>query len=72
PPNQSGAPGNPPPQEAIDACTAQQEGDSCQFTSPNGIVMGACVQLQQQLACVPEGAPGSRNNMPVQGSGTTP
>ncbi|MBN2389203.1 MAG: DUF1566 domain-containing protein [Anaerolineae bacterium] len=65
PPNQSGALGNPPPQEAVDACTAQPEGASCQFSSPKGIVTGVCAQVQQQSACVPEDAPGSRNNTSV-------
>jgi hypothetical protein len=69
-PDQTGVPGNPPPQEAIDACAAQPEGASCQFTSPNGIVTGVCAQIQQQLACVPEGALDGRNNTPVHRPGT--
>jgi hypothetical protein len=42
-----------PPLEAINACSSSFQGDSCQFTTPNGIVNGTCRLIQKQLACVP-------------------
>lgn len=54
---QVGGPPGPPPQEAIDACSGTSEGTSCEFTAPVGTVMGTCMQIEDLLACVPEGRP---------------
>ncbi len=52
--SQPGRPGQPgPPQEAIDACSEQAEGDACQFNAPHGVVTGTCRMLEQ-LVCVPD------------------
>ncbi len=55
PPN--GATGHPPPPAAIDACTSQSQGATCQVTTPHGQLSGTCELIQQQLACLPEGGP---------------
>ncbi len=56
---QPGGPSGGPPQEAIDACSGASEGDACEFTPPVGTITGTCMQIEGQLACVPEGgAPG--------------
>ena len=54
-----------PPQEAVDACEGQAEGDSCSFTfeSPRGTrsMEGTCVQGPDEdkpLACRPTGRRG--------------
>ena len=44
-----------PPQEAIDACGGASEGYPCEFTAPVGTITGTCMQIEDQLACVPEG-----------------
>ena len=49
--------GPQPPQEAITACLGKNQGDSCQFTGPRGMVTGTCQNIGNQLACVPEGSP---------------
>jgi hypothetical protein len=54
---QQQGPGGPPPQEAVDACSGQSVDAACQFTSPHGEISGTCRQIQQQLACVPQGGP---------------
>ena len=43
-----------PPQEAIDACSGASESDPCEFTAPVGTITGTCMQIEDQLACVPE------------------
>jgi hypothetical protein len=59
-PGQPDGPGGQPPQEAIDACTGQTQGASCQFSAPHGEVAGTCNLILSQLACVPAGGPPSR------------
>ncbi len=55
-PSQEGQlPAGGPPQEAIDACSGASEGDACEFTAPIGTITGTCMQVEGQLACVPEG-----------------
>ncbi|MCB0154134.1 MAG: DUF1566 domain-containing protein [Anaerolineae bacterium] len=54
---QNGPPNGAPPPEAIEACTGQSQGASCQFTAPRGQITGTCAHLQQQVACVPAGGP---------------
>jgi hypothetical protein len=46
-----------PPQEAIFACIGQSEGEFCSFQAPGGQITGTCMNVQGQLACVPEGGP---------------
>ncbi len=49
---------NMPPQEAINACSGSNEGDSCQFVGAQGqTVVGTCLTVVNVLACVPEGGP---------------
>lgn len=55
--DQGNGPGDRPPQEALDACTGQSQGATCQMTTPHGQLSGSCALIQQQLACVPEGGP---------------
>ncbi len=57
PGGQPQGPGGSPPTEAVDACSGQSEGATCQFTTPHGEITGTCAQIEQQLACVPEGGP---------------
>lgn len=45
-----------PPREAIQACSGKKQRDTCEFTAPHGTVTGTCRKIQNQLACVPEGA----------------
>ena len=52
-----GGMGGTPPQAAISACSASSQGAACSFTSPNGLVSGACQTIQQVLACVPANRP---------------
>ncbi len=47
------------PQEAIEACSGQSEGAFCSFQAPVGQITGICRNIQEQLACVPEGGPPS-------------
>jgi hypothetical protein len=59
--NQQGQPpaGRTPPQEAIDACRAVSQGNSCEMTTPRGTLSGTCMIVpSQELACVPQGGPG--------------
>jgi hypothetical protein len=48
--------GQQPPQAAIEACAGAAPRSECQFEAPNGTVGGTCVQIEQQLACVPQNA----------------
>ena len=50
-----GIPPGPPPQIAIDSCSEAVEGDYCEFTDMHGTITGTCMQVQEQLACVPDG-----------------
>jgi hypothetical protein len=43
-----------PPQEAVNACDNSLLGDTCQFTSPSGLIEGSCTSVHDLLACVPE------------------
>ncbi|MCB0154173.1 MAG: hypothetical protein KDF65_05195, partial [Anaerolineae bacterium] len=54
---QNGPPNGAPPPEALEACTGQSQGSTCQFTAPRGQVIGTCALVQQHLACVPVGGP---------------
>jgi hypothetical protein len=49
----------PPPVEALNACNGAAENQVCQFESPFGSVAGTCRQIQNEMACVPEGGPPS-------------
>lgn len=44
-----------PPQEAIDACADSGAGAACEVVGPQGSAQGVCEQIQDQLACIPEG-----------------
>lgn len=57
PPDQPPDEGQTPPIEALRACQALTQGDSCTFTAPRGAINGTCRTVLNQLACVPEGAP---------------
>lgn len=46
-------PGGKPPEEAIHACAASQEGSACRFQAPHGTVTGICRSVQGVTACVP-------------------
>ena len=46
-----------PPQEAVDACSESKENDPCEFIAPTGKITGTCLQIMDQIACVPEGGP---------------
>lgn len=57
-PHGHGGPNGPPP-EAIDACKDKKEGDSVEFTSPNGDTIKAiCKQIDSRLAAMPINWPG--------------
>ena len=59
--------GGLPPIEALNACASQSQGASCQFTTPQGAVMGTCLLIQQEFACVPAGGQsggGQRGGLP--------
>ena len=45
-----------PPQEALDACTGRNVGDTCSFETPRGELTGECVNppRSQDLICLPE------------------
>lgn len=49
--------GGAPPQEAIDVCSGIEQGDTCQFSAPEGAIIGTCMMVAEQLACVPPGGP---------------
>jgi hypothetical protein len=53
----SDMPSDPPPQEAIDACSGDSGGDACEVNTPQGAITGTCTSIEGQLACVPEGGP---------------
>ncbi len=42
-----------PPQEAINACENKSLEDNCSFSTPKGLVSGTCLELNNQLACIP-------------------
>ena len=45
-----------PPKEAVEACSAKSEGDSCSFSGRKGYnVAGTCTTKQNVLVCFPEG-----------------
>lgn len=52
-----------PPAEALEACSAQIEGDACSFVGRREeTVSGVCLVVpEEQLACVPEGHRRGRN-----------
>jgi hypothetical protein len=50
-------PGGSPPEEAIEACSGLNEGAQCEIASPRGAILGTCLPIQTELACVPEGGP---------------
>lgn len=53
---QQGARTGTPPQEAINACSAGNEGNACSFQGMRGeTVSGSCRSVGEQLACVPSG-----------------
>jgi hypothetical protein len=56
-PPDGGVPLGPPPTEAIQACSGQNEGTQCEFTMPQGAITGTCLLVQTHLACVPEDGP---------------
>ena len=63
-----------PPQVAIEACTAKNEGDSCSFNTPDGMRNGECLTgAENVFACRPHrGAPPADNaqrTAPVQQQG---
>lgn len=46
--------GSGPPREAVNACTAQRNGSTCEFMVPRrGIIRGVCRNVQGRTACVP-------------------
>lgn len=48
-----------PPPEAIQACSGQGEGASCQFISPRGdSIRGVCRRIGEVVACAPNVRPG--------------
>jgi len=49
--------GGTPPDAAYAACSAQSEGDACEFTSQKGAENGLCETVQDQLACSPQRGP---------------
>lgn len=51
-----------PPPEAIEACAALSENDTCTFSSPRGDAEGMCVVAPNDgsLACKPEGGLGMK------------
>ena len=58
PEGQGQAPGGgTPPDAAYAACSAQSEGDACEFTSQKGVETGLCEMVQDQLACSPQRGP---------------
>lgn len=63
-PMQGGAGQRPmggPPQEAIQACSGRQAGDSVSFRTPHGhTVEGTCRNMRGQLVAVPAGGPPGR------------
>ncbi len=65
------ADGRTPPQEAIAACSAKSEQETCKFTSQKGTETGVCETVQSQLACSPKNGPadgGQQVNQGNQGS----
>jgi len=63
---QGGSPQGPqggPPQEAIDACSGLSVGATCSV----GPGSGTCENIQNQLACVPEGGPPGGHGPPPGG-----
>lgn len=57
-----------PPPEAIAACTNQEAGAQCSFTSPHGEVSGQCgVTREDVTACMPEGGPPEGRGRPPRG-----
>ncbi|MBI5134499.1 MAG: YHYH protein [Candidatus Taylorbacteria bacterium] len=53
-PPASGTNAPQPPQEAIDACSGKERGDSCSFSTPRGAVQGACDQPPERaMSCIP-------------------
>jgi len=46
-------PGGKPPEEAILACAASQEGTLCRFQAPHGTLTGICRSVRGVTACVP-------------------
>ncbi len=54
--------GNSPPSEAISACSGKAIGDSCQFTSKDGILSGTCNDKPGVLACAPGIGGGNKQN----------
>ena len=59
--NDSNTQGGAPPQEAIDACNGLSGGDSCSIETPQGTILGTCMNIENELACVPENGPPSMN-----------
>jgi hypothetical protein len=47
--------GRTPTQETIDACIGLNENAACAVTTPRGNLIGTCMPVQSQLACVPQG-----------------
>lgn len=58
-PQNSGSLQGPPP-EAVSACNNKSSGSSCSFSGIQGTISGQCRSINNQLACVPEGAPPMR------------
>jgi len=54
---------NTPPQEAISACNNNTENSSCSIQTPNDQITGSCLNIQAQLACVPDSGPNSPGNV---------
>jgi len=46
-----------PPPEAVSACVGASQNQACQFEAPHGTVEGTCLNIHDQVACVPEGGP---------------
>lgn len=50
--------GELPPPEAVEACDGKAVGDACEFIGlESETISGTCEQIEDLLACVPEGGP---------------
>ena len=46
-----------PPQEALDACEGKNVNDVCEFNTPSGLISGTCLNVENDVACVPDSMP---------------
>ncbi|WP_232504439.1 Lcl C-terminal domain-containing protein [Sulfuricella denitrificans] len=60
-PGELGA-GHTPPPQATQACQGKSQGAACRFDTPRGILSGACRNVPNAFACVPDGGMQQRGN----------